>query len=73
MYLNLEAEIIRRKIPKNDIANFIGKSYTTFIFKLSGKSNFTYEEALKIQEKFFPDMDIKYLFQKHVNEEKKGA
>ena len=32
--------------------------------KLNGKSSFLYEEALTIQESFFPDVDIKYLFQR---------
>lgn len=40
MYRNLEAEIVRRKISKEEIAKAIGKSYVTFTLKLSGKSSF---------------------------------
>lgn len=68
MYANLEAEIARRRIPKEEIAKSIGKTYATFTTKLNGKSSFLYEEALTIQENFFPSMDIKYLFRRDERE-----
>lgn len=64
MYTNLEAEIVRKKLSKEIIANAIGKTYNTFTLKLNGKYSFTYDEALIIQETFFPECDIKYLFKK---------
>lgn len=64
MYSNLEAEIARKKIKKMLIAKEIGRTYNTFNLKLSGKYPFTYDEALKIQEKFFPECDFKELFKK---------
>lgn len=64
MYANLEAEIVRNRISKETIAKKIGKTYTTFTMKLNEKSSFLYGEALTIQESFFPDVDIKYLFQR---------
>ena len=64
MYANLKAEIARSRIPKEIIAKAIHKTYVTFTMKLNGKSSFLYEEALTIQEKFFPEVDIKYLFQR---------
>lgn len=74
MYRNLEAEIVRRKISKEEIAKAIGKSYVTFTLKLSGKSSFFYDEAVAIQEKYFPDCDLKILFMKSDDDaDRKGA
>lgn len=64
MHNNLKAEIIRKKINKEKMAETIGKTYNTLNLKISGKYPFTYDEAIKIQEAFFPDYDIKELFKK---------
>lgn len=64
MYNNLEAEITRKKIKKTLIAKEIGKTYNTLNLKISGKYPFTYDEALVIQETFFPECEIKSLFKK---------
>lgn len=64
MYNNLEAEIVRKKIKKPDIAEKIGRTYNTLNLKLSGKYPFTYDEALIIHENFFPECDFKELFKK---------
>lgn len=64
MYNNLEAEIVRKRIKKQDIAKEIGRTYNTLNLKIAGKYQFTYDEALTIQEKFFPECDFKKLFEK---------
>ncbi|WP_338630738.1 hypothetical protein [Clostridium baratii] len=64
MYCNLEAEIVRKKIKRIIIAKSIKKSYNTLNLKIAGKSPFTYDEAIIIQEKFFPEIDLKELFKK---------
>ncbi|MPM62041.1 hypothetical protein SDC9_108907 [bioreactor metagenome] len=64
MYNNLEAEIARRKIKKRMIAKTIGRTYNTLNLKISGKFPFTYDEALIIHEKFFPECGFKELFEK---------
>lgn len=64
MYCNLEAEIVRNRIKKHIIAEAIGKTYNTLNLKIAGKYPFTYDEALIIQEKFFPEIDFKELFKK---------
>ncbi len=64
MYCNLEAEIARKKIKKTIIAEAIGKTYNTLNLKIAGKYPFTYDEALTIQEEFFPEVDFKELFKK---------
>ena len=64
MYLNLEIEILRCKINKKDIAKTIGKTLVTLKQKMNGESSFTYDEAIKIQETFFKEYDLKELFKK---------
>lgn len=64
MYNNLEAEIVRKRIKKQDIAKEIGRTYNTLNLKIAGKYQFTCDEALAIQEKFFPEYDFKKLFEK---------
>lgn len=66
MYSNLEAEIVRKKIRKPVIAKAIGRTYNTLNLKIAGKYSFTYDEALKIQEEFFPEYDLKELFKKEL-------
>ncbi|MGN2336526.1 hypothetical protein ACTFIN_00155 [Clostridium cagae] len=64
MYNNLEAEIVRKRIKKTEIAREIGRTYNTLNLKISGKYPFTYDEALMIHEKFFPECNFKDLFKK---------
>lgn len=64
MYKNLEAEIVRHDISKEDIAHTINKSYQTIMLKLSGKYSFTLDEALDIRNSYFPEFSLDYLFQK---------
>lgn len=67
MYKNLEAEIIRHGNRKDEIAKELGIGYNTLILKLNGNSRLYLDEAEKIQERFFPECDLKYLFQKNDN------
>lgn len=62
MYLNLEVEILKHKIKKEEIAKVIDKTLNTLRQKTMGTSNFTYDEAVKIQETFFENYDLKELF-----------
>lgn len=62
MYNNLIAEMARKHMDRFKVAETIGKSYNQTREKINGKSPFTYDEALTIQETLFPDLDIKYLF-----------
>ena len=62
MYLNLEVEILKHKIKKEEIAKVIDKTLNTLRQKMRGTSNFTYDEAVKIQETFFENYDLKELF-----------
>ena len=52
----------RNGVTRAQVAKVIGKSYNHVREKINGKYEFEYGEALKIQEELFPDVDLKYLF-----------
>lgn len=62
MLNNLKAEMARADITRADIAKEVGKTPKAVSDKLRGKTPFTLEEAIKIRVKFFPDMELEYLF-----------
>lgn len=64
MYKNLEAEMARKRITRNDISTILGVRYATVIEKLNGKYDFKLKEAFVIKEEMFPDLSIEYLFEK---------
>lgn len=62
--LNLKVEMVRRKITIEEIALFLNIHRNSASNKVNGDTSFTFEESVKIQEKYFPDMELKYLFRK---------
>jgi len=62
MYPNLERVMKERKITKKSLAIFLQVRYATLVDKTNGNSRFYLEEAMSIQKKFFPDLEIEYLF-----------
>lgn len=63
-YPVLNGEIANRGIAKTAIARALDVSYCSFYNKMAGKSPFTFEEACTIQQRFFPDMDLRTLFRR---------
>lgn len=61
-YINLEAEMARKGLLKKDIAETLGVRTATAYDKLNGKYPFTFDEALKIKNKHFPEFTLEYLF-----------
>ena len=59
---DLEAEMKRRAISRKDIADFLELSYSTIHSRFNGKSQWIYDECVRVQEHFFPDKDLKDLF-----------
>lgn len=59
---NLMAEMVRVGITAHDIARVIEKDLRTAQNKISGKSQFYINEGFLIQEKFFPQFSVEYLF-----------
>lgn len=61
-FANLRAEMARRGINIQGIANAIDVSRDTASNKLAGKSPIYLDEAFRIVKTLFPDVDISYLF-----------
>ena len=59
---NLEAEMKRKKITRNDVASLLGLSYRTIHSRFNGESEWGYAECVKVRDAFFPGMELDYLF-----------
>ena len=59
---NLRAEMKRHGVSVPDVATLIGCSEKTLRSKISGSADFTYSEAKKIRDSYFPAMRMEYLF-----------
>lgn len=68
MLRNLRAEMIRSDVKPKDIAEFLGVRYATVIDKLNGRYDFSFNDALKIKRKFFPQHNLEYLFENNENQ-----
>ena len=62
MYYNLEAELKRKNIKRQDLANFLGVALTTVSDKMQGKSDFSLSVALKIKKWLGGNMPVEELF-----------
>jgi transcriptional regulator with XRE-family HTH domain len=62
MYLNLRAEMARKKITNRDIADLLQIDITTVSAKLNKKGRLKYQEAEKIRNNLFPSLSNDYLF-----------
>lgn len=69
--LNVKGEMAKRNIKTEDIANELKIHRNSASNKINGKTSFSIEEAVRIKEKYFPDLSLKYLFAKQ--EEKGGV
>lgn len=69
--LNVKGEMAKRNIKTEDIANELKIHRNSASNKINGKTSFSIEEAVRIKEKYFPDLSLKYLFAKQ--EEKGGG
>lgn len=63
MLHNLEAEIVRKKLKRKEVADFIGISTRTLYDKINGVSQFSTKEAFSLQKEFFPECSLDYLFE----------
>lgn len=69
MYNNLFAEMARNRIKKKDITDCLCVGEKTLRNYLNGTSKISWNDAVKIRNTFFPDLDIEYLFKTFENEE----
>lgn len=67
MLLNLKTEIARRKLSQAKIARTIGISERAMSQKITENTELTRSEMYVIHEKFFSEVDFKYLFSSSEN------
>lgn len=60
--LNIDIARKEKGISIVDIADYLSVRSQTISDKLKGKYPFTFQEAMLVQEKFFPEYELKYLF-----------
>lgn len=65
MLSNLEAVRKEKGITLADMADTLHVRYQTVSDKISGKADFKFQEALEIQNKYFPEYDLVFLFSKN--------
>ena len=64
MFKNLNAEFVRIGIsPHVGVAVSLNCSERTARNRLNGKTQFSIFEAVKIKEKYFPELTVDYLFE----------
>ena len=63
MYKNLKAEMAKNSVRGKDIAKALGTRQATISSRLTGKTEFSYKEAKRIKDTFFPDVELEYLFE----------
>lgn len=67
--INLDKVRKEKNVTLVEMADLLGVRYQTISEKIDGKSDFKFGEALKIQEEFFPEYEIKFLFKNRPEEE----
>lgn len=70
--LNLKGEMAKRNIKVEDIANELKIHRNSASNKINGDTSFSIEEAVKIKDTYFPDLSLKYLFEKSEAVARKG-
>lgn len=68
MLRNLCAEMARHNVTIRDIRRSIGKTERTAREKVNGKTDFTFPEAVRVRDDYFPGMTLEYLFARDANE-----
>lgn len=63
-YFILKREMEKRHITVQSIAELLRLRLGRVESRLNGRDNFSIEEAVRIRDAFFPDMEIGFLFGK---------
>jgi len=63
LFRNLKAEMARQGISNKSLAEHLNITDRALRNKLSGASEFTWEQVCKIQTELFPHMNKDYLFE----------
>lgn len=62
-YQNLKAEMARRGIQIQDLANLLNV-HRNSVYNKFKKGGLSVEDAIRIRDAFFPSLDMEYLFGK---------
>jgi transcriptional regulator with XRE-family HTH domain len=62
IYGNLRAEMVRKGLTFQNLAETLDVRHGTISDKMNGKSEFWYSEAVKIRDTHFPECSLEYLF-----------
>lgn len=62
---NLRAEMARSGITNFQLAEELGVRAATVSDKINGRSRFFCDEAIRIKRRFFPSLEIDYLFEQN--------
>ncbi len=62
--INLKGEMAKRRIKIEDIANVLQIHRNSASNKINGETSFSIDEAVKVKETFFPELSLKFLFEK---------
>jgi plasmid maintenance system antidote protein VapI len=62
MFPNIRAEMARKGLKINSMAEVLEINDRTLGNKLAGKTEFTWTEVSQIRKRFFPSCSIEYLF-----------
>ena len=68
MYENVRVEMARKNLTILDVAQRVGMNRETLSRKLSGRSPINLNEAFNIQQKCFPNEDVRILFKECARE-----
>lgn len=62
MYRNLEAEMVRKGITQNQLAELLKLNASTVSLKMNGKRDFSLNEAMRIKDILNVDIPLEKLF-----------
>nr|DAL93597.1 MAG TPA: Regulatory protein-modification, helix-turn-helix, transcriptional regulator, DNA [Caudoviricetes sp.] len=65
MFANLYTELKKAHITQIRVSKELGITDRSFSKKIHGNTDFTCEEMFAIQQKFFPDKTLEYLFARY--------
>ena len=69
MYPNVEAELARARLTRKMLSEQMGITQGTLSLKLSGKSDLTFPEAIKIKTLLKVNIPIEELFKEGIKDE----
>lgn len=64
LYPNVELELTRNNMLRKELGAKVGMKPTLISFKLNGKSEITFDEAISIKEALNSEMSLETLFKK---------